>query len=99
MTVKDISKTGIGAYYIGRGMIPVRMSDSLSITLDVTCKVFDRPLHLNCQVKRFNFDENWQGEKGLNRFFLGLHIEEIQSRHEQYWLEGLRKYGDPEKMD
>lgn len=96
MVVNDISKTGVCVSYEGRGTLPVRMDDVLLITLDVTCKVFDRPLHLSCEVVWIESKEDWQDKPGLNKVFLGLRILEIEEQHLEYWSIGLRKYGNPD---
>ncbi|MFW7380235.1 MAG: hypothetical protein ACOH5I_15585 [Oligoflexus sp.] len=96
MIVNDLSKTGLGVSYVGRGILPVRANDILLITLDMTCKIFDRPLHLTCEVVRVSSEECWQGEPGLNRIFLGLKIIDIQQQHIAHWDTGLRKCGNPD---
>lgn len=96
MVVNNLSKTGLGVSYVGRGILPIRHNDVLLITLDMTCRVFDRPLHLTCKVVRVQSEENWQNEPGLNRIFLGLKILDIQQQHVTYWDAGLRKYGNPD---
>jgi len=98
MVVNDLSKTGIGVSYVGRGILPVRLGDVLMITLDMTCKIFDRPLHLTCEVVRVGSEENWLDEPGLNRIFLGLKVIDIQEQHVVHWDAGLRKCGNPDNM-
>jgi hypothetical protein len=50
--VKNISASGLGAEHLGLVYVPFSPGDRLDVTLDISCRVFSRPIHVKCIVQR-----------------------------------------------
>lgn len=85
LQVVDISKSGIGIKYEGLGILPLAKGDHLDITLDLSSKVFARPIHLKAQVVHLT-----EATEGSNCILLGLEVSSVEPRHDKAWQEGLQ---------
>ena len=96
----NVSATGVGLSYQGNGYIPFFEGDELHLTVDLSCVIFSRPIHLTVIIRR-------RGEKivesndaggSVTEIFLGGEIKDSEALHRSVWLEGLSTLGDPLKV-
>lgn len=96
--LSNLSASGVGLEYIGYGHVPFSQGDVLHLTIDTSCAVFKRPIHLKAVIRRRE-EEKHEDNSGAIRVFLGAEITSVDTLHESVWLEGLGSLGDPFKME
>jgi hypothetical protein len=89
LDVANVSGSGIGIVYGGHGFVPFAVNDELQLTLDTTCAVFVRPLHVKVCVK-------WREEEDghavrVPQTTLGCQIMLVDPIHVVAWKNGLEK--------
>ncbi len=97
----NVSVSGVGLSYRGNGYVPYFEGDVLHLTIDLSCTIFARPIHLTVLVKRRIEKELVSSETGekVIEIFLGGEIKDSEALHRSVWLEGLNSLGDPYKYD
>lgn len=99
LDVANLSGSGLGIQFIGGGHIPFAIEDELHITIDTSCILFKRPIHITVIVARREDSLVMQDEVERNRVFFGCEIKTIDPIHRQVWYDGLEKLGDAYNED
>lgn len=83
LDVDNISMDGIRLRYNGMGCLPFEEGALLTVTLDLSCVVFNRPIHLLVEVRHvLTLDKE-------NSVCLGTKIIEIDELHREIWESGI----------
>lgn len=90
LDVANVSESGVGIYYMGRGFVPFSVKDELHLTLDTSAVIFRRPIHITATVK-WREDQNTElGDAVIPVMFLGCQITSVDPIHLKAWKDGIQ---------
>jgi hypothetical protein len=92
LDVENVSGSGICIVHNAHGHIPFSIDDELQVTLDTSCAVFRRPIHVRARVI-------WRRDNEAARLIgsaepltcLGCQILLVDPLHSQDWQAGLER--------
>ncbi len=89
LDVANISESGVGIYYLGKGFVPFSVNDELHLTLDTSAVIFRRPIHITATVKWRDDQPTNVGDSIVPVMFLGCQITFVDPIHMKVWKDGI----------
>ncbi|MFK7872463.1 MAG: hypothetical protein AB8C84_04730 [Oligoflexales bacterium] len=90
LIVTDISNSGMLLVSATKALIPFTNGVKINATIDLSCRLFNRPIYANLEVMRTSLrdDEEISPELAQRQLF-GVIISKIEPDHKIYFEEGL----------